>query len=276
MIERVAGWLGVAVLVTGCGTTSVHVLSPSERYDHNRTRPVCIVESAQPLPCTPPAPSVPATDTSPAASATGTPPQARMLRVGTEHYAPQSVAPYHVQFAQADTSTDALPPAQLVPIFTGVALPLSAAPIAGCGVCVPDRADLTDYLASGPGKFAGVDAPDTQGDVTSTAAQYRAVLDLLSRRDFATLKREQLKALLDVLKVKWADEVLDSRYPPAAFTDVLAFRSADFWFVLYRFPEKSGFTRLVVVPTGLSQNPKAKRPSSEPMPEEVRPNRGDQ
>src|ERR1041384_160087 len=243
--------------------TNVYVQAPVARYDHNRSRPLCVVTTDEPAPC------------SPAAGAGAAPvTEAPKLKFGSESYAPQSVYPYHLQYVQGGAASDSLPPAQLVPIYTGVALPLSAAPIPGCPVCVPDRKDLTDYLASGPGVFVGVDTPDMQGDVTSTAAQARPVLDLLSRHDVTTLTREQLVGLLKTLDLKTADHVFDSRYPSAAIVDVLAFRWDAFWFVLYRFPAPPGFTRLVVVPTGLAQDPISKRPTSELLPQERPMDRG--
>lgn len=253
-------------LVSCGGGADVHVQAPVARYDHNRSRPLCVVMSDEPAPCVP---AVAAPDVSGPPVA-----QAPKLRFGAESYAPQSRAPYDVQYAQGAAGEDGLPPAQLVPIYTGVALPLSAAPIPGCALCVSDRSDLTDYLASGPGVLAGVDAPDTQGDTTSTAAKARPVLDLLSRNDVTSLSRKQLVETFSRLGVEWAGHVFDSRYPAAAIVDVCAFRWDAFWFVLYRFPEKKGFSRLVVVPTGLAQDPVSKRPSSQPMPQELPTPRG--
>lgn len=254
----------MCLAVAACGSpTNVFVQAPVARYDHNRTRPLCVVMTDEPAPCV-----LPAASANPVA-------EAPKLKFGAESYAPQSVAPYHLQYVQGSAPADSLPPAQLVPIYTGVALPLSAARIEGCAMCVSDRQDLTDYLASGPGQLAGVDVPDTQGDVTGTTAKARPLLDLLSRKDVTTLTRAQLEPLLEQLETKRADHVFDSRYPHAAIADLLAFRWDAFWFVLYRFPQKAGFTRLVVVPaTGLAQDPISKRPSAELLPQEQPMERG--
>jgi hypothetical protein len=191
-----------------------------------------------------------------------------MFRFRAESYAPQGTTPYHVQYAQGDKTADSLPPAQLVPIFTGLPLPLSSAPVAGCDSCVSDREDLTDFLASGPGVLAGVDVPDMQGDVTGTKRRAAAVLDRLARPDIVKLDRQQLEALFAALEVEWADLVVENRYPPAAVVEKAAFLWQGFWFILHRFPGSAGFTRLVVVPSRLEQNLFEKRPTPTLTPEE--------
>jgi hypothetical protein len=234
----------------------VYMPSPHSRYDHNRTRPLTVAtffeEGSAPLP----------------GGAAVTPREPLFVRFRKADYAPQAKDLSRVDHPSAGSSADGLPPAQLVPTFTGLPLPLSDDSIAGCapGRCRSDRDDLIDFLASGVAAQAGVEQAAAQGDTITTAAHYRPLLDLLARGD-ALASGAGLEQALEPLDVVWAEGVLDARYTPAAFAGVAAFKYRDFWFVLYKFPRKppaapTGYSRLVVVPTELRQDICHKRPTS--------------
>jgi hypothetical protein len=216
----------VLIWVAGCSTVVVHMGSPYDRYDHNRTRAILA-------------------------------PVARVL--GDETYRPSGSQYFpRAQYAESDSSTDALPAANIVPLFTGVPLPLSAVPVKGGR---SDRDDLIDFLAEGPNAQVGVQPGDTMGDRKSAGIAYAAVLDFLGSREDLSGGKKQVVRRLSGLNIVLADEVVDSRYRLRAFSDVIAFRYEKFWFILYHLPRSDHYSRLVVVPDrGKAQNPQAKKP----------------
>jgi hypothetical protein len=224
----------VLILVAGCSTVVVHIGSPYDRYDHNRTRAIITPVTAG---LAEPAARVPGDET---------------YRPSGSEYFPRA------QYAESDGSTDTLPAANVVPIFTGVPLPLSAVPVkAGRS----DRDDLIDYLAEGPTAQVGVQPGDTMGDTKSTRIAYTAVLDFLGSGEDLSGGREQVVRRLSGLNIVFADLVVDSRYRLRPFGDVLAFRFEKFWFILYQLPRSDHYSRLVVVPDrGKAQNSQAKKP----------------
>jgi hypothetical protein len=296
----IGGTLAALTLVMlGCGGESLLSMpSPHARYDHNRTRPLRVASrfesrrappaavyresvsgesvSGESVPAenvraaaSDPAPSPPAGVPSSELATVPSPPAAAApgastspVRFRKADYAPQARRLFEVAYAHPDSSGDGLPTATLVPVYPGLPLPLSAAPVEGCDACLSDRQDLIDYLATGTGAQAGVEPPDAQGDTAAAARELAPLLDALSRADWLAAPATGLRAALTGLKVTWADGVLDARYAPAAFASVLAFEHQGFWFVLYQFPEQAAYSRLVVIPTAFRQDICRKRPGS--------------
>lgn len=236
--------------VCACKSHEVYVMSPHQRYDHNRTRSVVIAlpdEGTANLPS--------ASDT----ASSGSAPRTIKVRFRTADYAPESRHPFAIGYSSS--AGEPLAIAQLVPVFTGLALPLSKAPIDGCSRCQSDRDDLVDYLATGPSAQAGIEPTGTAGDVSCTKKTYGPVLDSLARPELLSEATQQLKKDLEkVADITWADRVLDARYVPGAIREVIAFSFHDFWFVLYKFPTSQAFSRLVVVPGEPNVSRTEKRP----------------
>lgn len=224
----------VLLLVVGCTTVVVHMGSPYDRYDHNRTRAVFTSATTGSL-------------------------ETVAKVVDDEVYRPSGSKWFlRAQYAENDSSTDNLPPANVVPLFTGVPLPLSAV-VAKDGRS--DRDDLIDFLAEGPYAEVGVQPGETMGDTKSAQIAYAPVLNFLGSREHLSEGRAGVVRRLSSLSVVFADEVGDSRYRLRAFADVLAFRFEKFWFILYQLPSHDTYSRLVVVPErGKAQNFPAKKP----------------
>ena len=227
----------VLFLVVGCCTTVVvHMGSPYDRYDHNRTRAIIT-------------------------SITTGSTEAVTRVLGDETYRPSGSEYFlRAQYAENDNSTDTLPAANVVPLFTGVPLPLSSVPVKGGR---SDRDDLIDFLAEGPYAQVGVQPGETMGDTKSAQIAYAPVLDFLGSRESLSGGSAQVVRRLSSLNVVFADEdkVVDSRYRLRAFAHVLAFRFEKFWFILYQLPRNDRYSRLVVVPErGKAQDFPAKKP----------------
>jgi hypothetical protein len=225
----------VLLLVVGCTTVVVRMGSPYDRYDHNRTRAIIT-------------------------SITAGSAEAVTKLLGDETYRPSGSEYFlRAQYAENDGSTDTLPAANVVPLFTGVPLPLSSVPVkAGRS----DRDDLIDFLAEGPYAQVGVQPGETMGDTKSAQIAYAPVLDFLGSRDHLSGGRAQVVRRLSSLNVVFADEVVDSRYRLRAFAGVLAFRFEKFWFIIYQLPRIDHYSRLVVVPErGKGHNFPAKKPN---------------
>jgi hypothetical protein len=211
----------VLFLILGCTTIVVHMGSPYDRYDHNRTRAIL-------------------TSVTPGSA------EKVSKALGDETYRPSGSESFlRAQYAQSDSSTDPLPAANVVPLFTGVPLPLSSVPVKEGR---SDRDDLIDFLAEGPNAQVGVQPGETMGDTKSAQMAYSPVLDFLGSREYLSGGRTQVIDRLSSLNVILADEVVDSRYRLRAFADVLAFRFEKFWFILYQLPRNGRYSRLVVVP----------------------------
>lgn len=219
--------------MAGCAHRTVVVGSPYERYDHNRTQQIvfaCGDERAVPK------------------------------KVVTEVYTPYGTesfpkARYHDEQAP---QPDDLPVANVVPVFTGVSLPLSA-------VALPkgqsDRSDLIDFLASGPRAKVGVEPPDLSGDLQEAESRFGPILDILSSKDQLTGEGSALMERLSQLRVMYAGRVRDSRYSEDSFKGVLAFQYEKFWFILYKLPASAHYSRLVIVPAVVrGQDLPGKRP----------------
>jgi hypothetical protein len=224
----------VLFIMAGCTATIVQVGSPYDRYDHNRTR--AILTSVTP----------------------GSAEKVSRL-LGDEVYRPSGSEYFpRAQYAESDSSTDPLPAANVVPLFTGAPLPLSPTPVRGGK---SDRDDLIDFLAEGPNAQVGVEPGETMGDTKSTRIAYGPVLDFLGSIEHLSGGRTQVIDRLSRLNVTLADEVVDSRYRLRAFAGVLAFRFEKFWFILYQLPRNDHSSRLVVVPEERNtQDFEAKKP----------------
>jgi hypothetical protein len=226
----------VLLLVVGCTTVVVHMGSPYDRYDHNRTRAVLTPATTDSL-------------------------ETVTRVVDDEVYRPSGSKWFlRAQYAENDSSTDNLPPANVVPLFTGVPLPLSAVVVKDGR---SDRDDLIDFLAEGPYAQVGVQPGETMGDTKSAQIAYAPVLDFLGSRESLSGGSAQVVRRLSSLNVVFADgdKVVDSRYRLRAFAHVLAFRFEKFWFILYQLPRNDRYSRLVVVPDrGKAQDFPAKKP----------------
>jgi hypothetical protein len=238
------------ILTAGCchtEDTAVSLGSPFDRYDHNRTRRLAIQDPGDTV------------GEAPAGA-----PLARFHFYEIADYAPQAKQQFVVEFLHKDAraQSDNLSPAILVPTYPGVMLPLSDAPITECAMCKSDRADLVDFLATGPAAQAGVQAPEMAGDLKRAERDFKPILDVLTRGDLTRLDGAGLKKLLPQKEVVWAAAVNDTRYAAGAIGTTLAFRYRCFWFVLYRYPNQSGFTRLVVVKGTPPTDPGDKAPDA--------------
>jgi hypothetical protein len=150
------------------------------------------------------------------------------------------------QYKEKRSESDKLPAANVVPIFTGMPLPLSSVPTEEGR---SDRDDLIDYLAEGFYKKAGVEPGQMMGDMKSTEITYKPILDFLSSEEQLSGGKEEIIRSLASLNIDLADRVVDSRYNLAAsFEHVLAFRYEKYWFILYKLPGSGLYSRLVVVP----------------------------
>ena len=138
----------VGVLGTSC-VQRVVIGSPYERYDHNRTLPIAIAGLVD-LGCL----------------------AGQGLR--DEVYVPYGSGYFPTaEYVGRSPGRDQLPAANLVPIFTGVSLPLSSV---AQGNGESDRDDLIDFLAQGPLAKDGVERGATMGDRVAAAAAYGPVL----------------------------------------------------------------------------------------------------
>jgi hypothetical protein len=213
--------LAITLLGAGCSPAVVMIGSPYDRYDHNRTQKFVVSPS-------------------PDQRSTG------ILIVADEVYSPFGSEYYpSVRDKEDGPRADDLPEANIVPIFTGIPLPLSSAPL---GEGRSDRDDLIDFLAEGPLAQTGVQPSNTMGDRRSTEEKYRPILDFLGSGDQLSGERKQIIDGLTSLKAGIADKIIDARYRLRSFADVLAFHFEKFWFVLYKLPGQSSYSRLVVAP----------------------------
>jgi hypothetical protein len=208
-------------VISGVGCAKRVVIgSPYERYDHNRTRQIVVLMS----------------------EANAKTKEALVDEVyipsGSEYFS-------KAYYQNTREEVDGLPAANVVPIFTGVSLPLSSAPAKNGR---SDKEDLLDYLASGPLAQAGVEPPATMGDAATTEIAYKPILELLESREQLSAEKKLLLKKLSASSISPADDVMDSRYRLRSFAEVLGFRHEQFWFILYKLPEKSHYSRLVVVP----------------------------
>lgn len=224
-------WALSFAMLAGCAAQQrLYVGPPYDRYDHNRTRRISIEALKDGAP----------------------------RRVPDEVYRPIGTpafpkAHYEPAAPGDQAPGDGLPAANVVPIFTGLPLPLSTTP-APAGQR-SDREDLIDFLAEGPNAQVGVEPGQTQGDVRSIELCYQPVLDLLSSANLLAGGQEAIKTWAQCCEVTFADAdvIEDSRYRLRAFKSVVGLRFRRYWFVLYTPSTQDHFTRLVVVPVKLAK-----------------------
>jgi len=211
----------LAVALSGCSTSlpTVHVGAPYDRYDHNRLRPIVI--QAMPAGVAPP--------------------------IDDRTYAPTGGGFPKASYPSGVPAADGLAVANVVPIFTGVPLPLSSTPADGAP---SDREDLVNYLAAGPLAQDGVTPRGMPGDTKEAAVRYQVLLDLLASPDLVGDDTAHIERWAAARRISTSKRVLDSRYRMRAFktNGVLALYCDGFWFVIYQMPRGKGFSRLVVVP----------------------------
>ena len=220
--------VALAIIPTGCCSTTLFIGAPQLRYDHNRTQ---------------------ALKTWAYNERHDGPPTELTLAAGPsdEVYRPASYRAFPRAASNGATNGDLLPAASLVPVFTGVPLPLSHSPPTDTNA-VSDRDDLLDFLADGILSQAGVERGGALENIAALAEKaYTPMLDLLESA--TQLKsREAVLAWASTHCVNHTFNVVDSRYRARAFADIVGLHYRDFWFVLYRLPKAAGYSRLVVVP----------------------------
>jgi len=224
-------WALSFAMLAGCiAQQRLYVGPPYDRYDHNRTRRISVEALKDGAP----------------------------MRVHDEVYRPGGTQAfpkaYYEQAAPGDQEPgDGLPAANVVPIFTGLPLPLSttSAPAGQRS----DREDLIDFLAEGPNAQVGVEPGQTQGDIRRIETCYKPMLDLLSSASLLAGGQEALKAWAHCCEVTFADAnvIEDPRYRLRAFKSVVGLRFRRYWFVLYAPSTQDRFSRLVVVPVKLEK-----------------------
>jgi hypothetical protein len=218
--RRVEAVLLVLVLC-GLGACSdvVYIMSPYDRYDHNRARAVIFPALGEK--------------------------SARL--VDDAAYVPFGSARFPSgAFVPPTTAPDGLPAANLVPVFTGLPLPLSSESQDGGP---SDRDDLVDFLGAGPLAGAGLRRAGVAGDLTvAVTARYAPILDLLSSADNLSAGRPRVIEWAESHGVRWTGRVRDSRQREDSISSLIALRHGAYWFVLIGLPDVAGFTRLVVVP----------------------------
>jgi hypothetical protein len=212
--RRIAvGLVLLGFLAACCPPRTVTMGSPYERYDHNRTSELVF------------------------------PPVQEARTLKDEMYTPFGSESFPKVSATGQTKKpDRLPEANIVPIFTGVALPLSDEPGANGD---SDRKDLVDYLAAGPLAKAGVDRKPTSG---GDAEVYRPILDFLASTACISGGESQIAKQLPGVEIDFASRVIDARFELSSFAETVGLKYKDFWFVLYRLPKANCYSRLVVVP----------------------------
>ncbi|MCP4149339.1 MAG: hypothetical protein GY757_16450 [bacterium] len=220
--------LFLAVMITllfldiGCAKAkTVIICSPYERYDHNRTRELVVEYPGGTEQC--------------------------YAELTNEIYAPYGTSTFpKVNYRQTGNAGGRIPVANLVPVFTGLQLPLSRETTTGKS----DYKDLVDYLAAGPLAYAGVEPGAMAGDdITLIEARYQPLLQFLESKD--KLKGSRTQVILNIsvkARVLFAKKVIDTRYRDSSFSEPLGFCYRDFCFILYRTPGSESYTRLVVVP----------------------------
>ena len=213
--------LGIALALAGCyhqAPLVLHMGPPHDRYDHNRTRLIV----------------------SPAVRG------GRPTKVIEEVYTPGGHDAFpNARYEPVVAAPDGVPAAGVVPVFTGVPLPLSNTASDGGR---SDRDDLLDFLAEGPDAQRGIAPGDTMGDIRESAARYQALLELLASPQLLQGGVPSIQQWALAHEVTRTNHIIDARYRASAFADQLALYCDDFWFVLYRLPTQDRFTRLVVLP----------------------------
>lgn len=227
----------VVLLVTFtqcCSDSFVVIAPPNERYDHNRDRIMgkwTYTRSGQEK-------TVDIAQLS-RDKTLAMPPPAYVLRGGGR-------------------GADGLPAARLLPVYSGLALPLSNV---GTEDEPSDREDLLDYLASGPTAKVGLQPRSMAGGLGSeTEERFGPVLELLA----SALDQTALLAWAKNGNVKVSFNIVDPRFDRTGFSRRIAFVWRDFWFVCFQLRGRQHFSRLVVTPIApSSQDFDGKKPTRE-------------
>ncbi len=240
------------VLLLGIGCKSetkiLKIGSPHNRYDHNRTKKIIIklpYERIKPILdfYTPKD-----KDCEPKEKQEQGDFVLSISKLENGNYRPKGSKEFpSAQFEGNNGAPDELPAANIVPVFTGVRLPLSDNSVPNTGKS--DRADLIDYLLAGPLAHAGIKPKKLTGIIDTIKITYKDLLDFLGSKEKLTGERKQIiERFSPGLEIEIADEVVDSRYRIRSFSDVLGLRFKEFWFILYKLPGLDHYSRLVVVP----------------------------
>ncbi len=252
--QRFAVSFVLILLILGIGCKSepkiLKIGSPHNRYDHNRTKKILIklpYERVKPiLDFYAPKDK----DCEPEENQKQSDFMLSISKLENRNYRPMGSKEFpSAQFEGEGNNgfPDKLPAANIVPVFTGVRLPLSdkSAPNNGKS----DRADLIDYLSEGPLAHAGIEPKKLTGMSDTIKTTYKDLFDFLGSKEKLTGERSQIiERFSPDLKIEIADEVVDSRYRIRSFSDVLGLRFKEFWFILYKLPGLDYYSRLVVVP----------------------------
>jgi hypothetical protein len=215
----IAVCMSALIFMCNCGKETVVVGSSFDRYDHNRSKSICIISK----------------------------PGDTLYKglIADECYSPHGSKSFpRVVFKNDSLGKDGLPSAITVPLFNGIRLPLQTT---STNKEQSDKSDLIDFLSTGPLAQAGVSIPDMSGDAKATEIAYASALDFLSSTNNVEGNRTTVISRLKSSGLKIADEVIESRFRQRAFADILAFKQGDFWFVMYKPPTLNYYSRLVVV-----------------------------
>jgi hypothetical protein len=167
----------------------------------------------------------------------------------------------HRAFPKAAVGGGNAPSAHLVPLYTGISLPLGdVAPAQGSS----DRDDLIDFLGAGPAARVGLERGETAGELPERVVAQFTVLRLLASAELLR-DRGSVLAWAQQNGLSHSFDIRDSRYEAGSFADRVALKQGSFWFILFAMPGSSSYSRLVVVPaTGLRQSPdKVLRPGGD-------------
>jgi hypothetical protein len=232
-LPMIALVFAVLLFEAACSTKIAMIGSPYDRYDHNRQQKIA----------------------APFGNETEKAPERVIV---DEVYIPFGSPYFPSVRGGGDAGGDHLPAANIVPIFTGLMLPLSDAAVGGME---SDKRDLIDYLAGGPSAKDGVERTAMVGDIRTAEEIYKPILSLLGSKEYLSEAKSAIIKSVSLPAVDFADEVIDSRYSLSSFQDVLAVAYKDFWFILFKLPDKDYYSRLVVVPLKMrGQDFSGKRP----------------
>lgn len=242
------------LLLLGIGCKSEHQIlkigSPHNRYDHNRTKKIIIKLPYERIKPILDFYTLKGKDCEPEEKQKQSDFVLSISKLENGNYIPKGSKEFpSAQFEGEGNNgaPDKLPAANIVPVFTGVRLPLSDKSVPNNGKS--DRADLIDYLSAGPLAHAGIKPKKLTGMSDTIKTTYKDLLDFLGSKEKLTGDRKQIiERFSPDLEIETADEVVDSRYRIRSFSDVLGLRFKEFWFILYKLPGLDYYSRLVVVP----------------------------
>jgi hypothetical protein len=221
-IRRIYPWFIILAIVStvACHQSVVFIGLPQDRYDHNRTIEISIVAKAL---------------------------AAKPFLLANEYYGPRSSDIFPtVSLKELGPAYDGLPDAVMIPVFTGLLLPLDSRP---GGRQAGDRRDLLEYLAAGIMAGTGVEAAGVSGDVIQAEREFQSLLSFFESADALKGSRADILKRLSAAKIKGCPATIkDSRFNSKSFEDTFAVRFRQFWFILFKIPGQASYSRLVVVP----------------------------